>query len=404
MSMSSNMISHVESVLAEIREQGLYKQERLLVSPQGASIRAEGWDDSLINLCANNYLGLANHPQLVAAAHRGLDEHGFGMASVRFICGTQDIHKTLEHKLAAFLKMEDTILFSSCFDANGGIFEVLLTDLDAVISDSLNHASIIDGVRLCKARRYRYANSDMEDLEKQLQASADARFRLVVTDGVFSMDGTYANLPAICDLAERHDALVMVDDSHAVGFVGERGAGTPELQGVEGRVHITTGTFGKALGGASGGYITGPQAFIDLLRQRARPYLFSNSLAPSIVCATLAALELLEESADLRRQLAENTAYFRERMTAAGFDVIPGEHAIAPVMTGDAKLAQQLASGLMEQGVYVTAFSFPVVPKGQARVRTQLSAALSRAQIDHAIAAFITVGQQVGLIPAGDSQ
>ena len=402
--MSSNMISHVESVLAEIREQGLYKQERLLVSPQGASIRAEGWDDSLINLCANNYLGLANHPQLVAAAHRGLDEHGFGMASVRFICGTQDIHKTLEHKLAAFLKMDDTILFSSCFDANGGIFEVLLGEQDAVISDSLNHASIIDGVRLCKARRYRYANSDMEDLEKQLQASADARFRLVVTDGVFSMDGTYANLPAICDLAERHDALVMVDDSHAVGFVGERGAGTPELQGVEGRVHITTGTFGKALGGASGGYITGPQAFIDLLRQRARPYLFSNSLAPSIVCATLAALELLEESADLRRQLAENTAYFRERMTAAGFDVIPGEHAIAPVMTGDAKLAQQLASGLMEQGVYVTAFSFPVVPKGQARVRTQLSAALSRAQIDHAIAAFITVGQQVGLIPAGDSQ
>ena len=402
--MSSNMISHVESVLAEIREQGLYKQERLLVSPQGASIRAEGWDDSLINLCANNYLGLANHPQLVAAAHRGLDEHGFGMASVRFICGTQDIHKTLEHKLADFLRMDDTILFSSCFDANGGIFEVLLGEQDAVISDSLNHASIIDGVRLCKARRYRYANSDMEDLEKQLQASTDARFRLVVTDGVFSMDGTYANLPAICDLAERHDALVMVDDSHAVGFVGERGAGTPELQGVEGRVHITTGTFGKALGGASGGYITGPQAFIDLLRQRARPYLFSNSLAPSIVCATLAALELLEKSADLRQQLAENAAYFRERIVAAGFDVIAGEHAIAPVMTGDAKLAQQLASGLMEQGVYVTAFSFPVVPKGQARVRTQMSAALSREQIDHAIAAFITVGQQVGLIPAGDNQ
>ena len=402
--MSNNMISHVESVLVEIREQGLYKQERLLVSPQGASIRAEGWDANLINLCANNYLGLANHPQLVEAAHRGLDDHGFGMASVRFICGTQEIHKTLEHKLAAFLKMDDTILFSSCFDANGGIFEVLLGEQDAVISDSLNHASIIDGVRLCKARRYRYANSDMEDLEKQLQASADARFRLVVTDGVFSMDGTYANLPGICDLAERHDALVMVDDSHAVGFVGERGAGTPELQGVEGRVHITTGTFGKALGGASGGYITGPQAFIDLLRQRARPYLFSNSLAPSIVCATLAALELLEKSADLRQQLAENAAYFRERMVTAGFDVIPDEHAIAPVMTGDAKLAQQLASGLMEQGVYVTAFSFPVVPKGQARVRTQMSAALSREQIDHAIEAFITVGQQVGLIPAGDGQ
>ena len=402
--MSNNMISHVESVLDDIREQGLYKQERPLVSPQGASIHAEGWDEDLINLCANNYLGLANHPQLVAAAHRGLDEHGFGMASVRFICGTQDIHKTLERKLAAFVGMDDAILFSSCFDANGGIFEVLLGEQDAVISDSLNHASIIDGVRLCKARRYRYANSDMDDLEAQLQAAADARFRLVVTDGVFSMDGTYANLPAICDLAERYDALVMVDDSHAVGFVGERGAGTPELQGVEGRVHITTGTFGKALGGASGGYITGPQAFIDLLRQRARPYLFSNSLAPSIVCATLAALELLEQSADLRRQLANNTRYFRERMEAAGFDVIAGEHAIAPVMTGDARLAQQLASGLMEQGVYVTAFSFPVVPKGQARVRTQMSAALSREQIDFAITAFIKVGQQVGLIPTGDSQ
>jgi glycine C-acetyltransferase len=402
--MSINMISFAEAQLADIREQGLFKQERALVSPQGASIRAEGWDDELINLCANNYLGLANHPALLEAAHRGLDEHGFGMASVRFICGTQDIHKVLEQKLAAFLKMDDSILFSSCFDANGGIFEVLLGEQDAVISDSLNHASIIDGVRLCKARRYRYANSDMDDLEAQLLAAADARFRLVVTDGVFSMDGTYANLPAICDLAERYDALVMVDDSHAVGFVGERGAGTPEMQGVEGRVHITTGTFGKALGGASGGYITGPQAFIDLLRQRARPYLFSNSLAPSIVCATLAALELLEQSADLRLQLAQNTRYFRERMEAAGFDVIAGEHAIAPVMTGDARLAQQLASGLMEQGVYVTAFSFPVVPKGQARVRTQMSAALSREQIDFAIAAFIKVGQQVGLIPAGDSQ
>ncbi len=402
--MASSMISFVESVLEDIREQGLYKQERPLVSPQDATIRAQGWDGDLINLCANNYLGLANHPQLIAAAHRGLDEHGFGMASVRFICGTQDIHKTLEHKLAGFLKMDDAILFSSCFDANGGIFEVLLGEQDAIISDSLNHASIIDGVRLCKAQRFRYANSDMADLETQLQAAADARFRLVVTDGVFSMDGTYANLPAICDLAERYDALVMVDDSHAIGFVGERGAGTPEKQGVEGRVHITTGTFGKALGGASGGYITGPQAFIDLLRQRARPYLFSNSLAPSIVCATLAALELLEKSADLRRQLADNTVYFRERMTAAGFDVIAGEHAIVPVMTGDAKLAQQLASGLMEEGVFVTAFSFPVVPKGQARVRTQMSAALSREQIDCAITAFIKVGQQVGLLPAGDTQ
>jgi glycine C-acetyltransferase len=402
--MSDTMIKHVESVLADIHEQGLYKQERPLSSPQGASIHAQGWDDDLINLCANNYLGLANHPELIAAAHRGLDEHGFGMASVRFICGTQDIHKTLEQKLAAFIGMDDAILFSSCFDANGGIFEVLLGEEDAVISDSLNHASIIDGVRLCKARRFRYANSDMADLETQLRAAADARFRLVVTDGVFSMDGTYARLADICDLAERYDALVMVDDSHAVGFVGERGAGTPELQGVEGRVHITTGTFGKALGGASGGYITGPQAFIDLLRQRARPYLFSNSLAPSIVQATLAALDLIEQSAELRRQLAGSTAYFRDRMVAAGFDVVPGEHAIVPVMTGDARLAQQLASGLMEQGVFVTAFSFPVVPKGQARVRTQMSAALSREQIDSAIAAFITVGRQVGLIPAGEVQ
>jgi glycine C-acetyltransferase len=400
--MSDNMLRHVESVLADIREQGLYKEERPLLSPQDASIRAQGWDDELINLCANNYLGLANHPRLIDAAHRGLDEHGFGMASVRFICGTQDIHKQLESKLADFLRMDDAILFSSCFDANGGIFEVLLGEEDAVVSDSLNHASIIDGIRLCKARRFRYANSDMQDLEKQLQAAADARFRLVVTDGVFSMDGTYARLPEICDLAERYDALVMVDDSHAVGFIGERGAGTPELLGVEGRVHITTGTFGKALGGASGGYITGPQAVIDLLRQRARPYLFSNSLAPCIVNATIDALDLLGESADLRRKLADNTAYFRERMVTAGFDIIAGEHPIVPVMTGDAKLAQQLAAGLMQHGVYVTAFSFPVVPRGQARVRTQMSAALEREQIDAAIDAFITVARQVGLIPAGE--
>jgi glycine C-acetyltransferase len=399
--MSDNMLRHVESVLADIREQGLYKEERPLLSPQDASIRAQGWDDELINLCANNYLGLANHPRLIDAAHRGLDEHGFGMASVRFICGTQDIHKQLESKLADFLRMDDAILFSSCFDANGGIFEVLLGEEDAVVSDSLNHASIIDGIRLCKARRFRYANSDMQDLEKQLQAAADARFRLVVTDGVFSMDGTYARLPEICDLAERYDALVMVDDSHAVGFIGERGAGTPELLGVEGRVHITTGTFGKALGGASGGYITGPQAVIDLLRQRARPYLFSNSLAPCIVNATIDALDLLGESADLRRKLADNTAYFRERMVTAGFDIIPGEHPIVPVMTGDAKLAQQLAAGLMQHGVYVTAFSFPVVPRGQARVRTQMSAALEREQIEAAIDAFIMVARQVGLIPAG---
>jgi glycine C-acetyltransferase len=335
---------------------------------------------------------------MVAAAHQGLDSHGLGMASVRFICGTQDIHKTIEQKLAAYLKMDDAILFSSCFDANGGIFEVLLGAEDAVISDSLNHASIIDGIRLCKAKRLRYANSDMAELEARLVEAETARFRLVVTDGVFSMDGTYARLPEICDLAERHDALVMVDDSHAIGFVGERGAGTPELHGVEGRVHITSGTFGKALGGASGGYITGPQAVIDLLRQRARPYLFSNSLAPSIVAATLHALELLEQGASLRQTLAENTAYFRGRMRDAGFDIIPGAHPIAPVMTGDAVLAQQLASELMGHGVYVTAFSFPVVPRGQARVRTQMSAAHSREQLDKAIDAFIVVGKQIGLI------
>jgi glycine C-acetyltransferase len=397
--MSEQFIAHLQQELESIEAQGLYKHERPLDSPQGPSVHTQEWDNDLINLCANNYLGLANHPDMVAAAHEGLDSHGLGMASVRFICGTQDIHKQLEQKLAAFLKMDDAILFSSCFDANGGIFEVLLDANDAVISDSLNHASLIDGIRLCKAQRLRYANNDMADLEAKLIEAQSARFRLVVTDGVFSMDGTYANLSVICDLAERYDALVMVDDSHAIGFIGERGAGTPELLGVEGRVHITSGTFGKALGGASGGYITAPQAVIDLLRQRARPYLFSNSLAPGIVTATLKALELLEQGASLRLQLAENTAYFRRRMTEAGFDIISGEHPIIPVMTGEAPVAQQLASKLMEHGVYVTAFSFPVVPRGLARVRTQMSAAHSRVQLDKAIDAFIAVGQQIALIP-----
>jgi len=396
--MSSPFIAHLEQELASIREQGLYKNERPLVSPQGASVHAASWDGDLINLCANNYLGLANHPALLDAARAGLDSHGFGMASVRFICGTQDIHKRLERRVADFVRADDAILFSSCFDANGGIFEVLLGEQDAVISDSLNHASIIDGVRLCKARRYRYANNDMTDLKAKLVEAADARFRLIVTDGVFSMDGTYARLPEICELAEAHDAIVMVDDSHAIGFVGKRGAGTPEHCGVEGRVQITSGTFGKALGGASGGYITGPQAVIDLLRQRARPYLFSNSLAPSIVSATLAALDLVEQSGELRQQLRDNTVYFRTRIEAAGFDVIPGEHAIVPIMTGDAIKAQQLAGELMQHGVYVTAFSFPVVPKGKARVRTQMNAALSREQLDHAIDAFVTVGRQLQLI------
>ena len=397
--MSQQLIAYLQENLESIKEQGLYKQERPLESPQDASVQAAGWDHKLINLCANNYLGLANHPEMVKAAHRGLDSHGFGMASVRFICGTQNIHKTLEQKLAEFLKMDDAILFSSCFDANGGIFEVLLGEEDAVISDSLNHASIIDGVRLCKAKRYRYANSDMADLEAKLVEAQTARFRLVVTDGVFSMDGTFANLNGVCDLAEKYDALVMVDDSHAIGFIGEHGAGTPELQGVEGRVHITTGTFGKALGGASGGYVTGPQAVIDMLRQRARPYLFSNSLAPSIVTATLSALELVAKSADLRNRLAENTAYFRSRISAAGFEVIPGQHPIVPIMTGDAVAAQQLAAKLMQHGVYVTAFSFPVVPDGLARVRTQMSAAHTREQLEQAIDAFIAVGKELELIP-----
>ena len=396
--MSERFIAHLQQELESIETQGLYKQERPLDSPQGACVHAQDWENDLINLCANNYLGLANHPDMVAAAREGLADHGLGMASVRFICGTQDIHKTLEQKLAAYLKMDDAILFSSCFDANGGIFEVLLDANDAVISDSLNHASLIDGIRLCKAQRLRYSNNDMADLEAKLVDAKDARFRLIVTDGVFSMDGTYANLPGICDLAEQYDALVMVDDSHAIGFIGERGAGTPELLGVEGRVHITSGTFGKALGGASGGYITAPQAVVDLLRQRARPYLFSNSLAPSIVMATLKALELLEQGASLRQQLAENTAYFRRRMTEAGFDIIRGEHPIVPVMTGEAVVAQQLASGLMEHGVYVTAFSFPVVPRGEARVRTQMSAAHTREQLDKAIDAFVLVGQQIELI------
>ncbi len=396
--MSERFIAALEQALESIENQGLYKRERALTSAQGAGVTVDGVARELINLCANNYLGLANHPEMVAAAHAGLDSHGLGMASVRFICGTQDIHRQLERRIADFVGADDAILFSSCFDANGGIFEVLLGPEDAVISDSLNHASIIDGIRLCKAERFRYANNDMADLESKLDAAAGARFRLVVTDGVFSMDGIYANLPGICELAERHDAMVMVDDSHAIGFVGERGAGTPELHGVEDRVQITTGTFGKALGGASGGYITGPQPVVDLLRQRARPYLFSNSLAPPIVSATLRALELLEQGAELRQKLADNTAFFRERIEKAGFDVIPGTHPIVPIMTGDAHLAQRLATGLMHHGIYVTAFSYPVVPKGQARVRTQMSAAHARDQLEYAIEAFTAVGREIELI------
>ncbi len=400
--MSDSLLQHVSDSLRDIESRGLSKRERPLLTPQSTHIDAlsGGQVHQVINMCANNYLGLANHPQLIEAATRGLNEHGFGMPSVRFICGTQDIHKALESKLADFLQMQDSILFSSCFDANAGIFEVLLQAEDAIVSDSLNHASIIDGIRLCKARRFRYANNDMQDLEAQLKAAADCRFRLVVTDGVFSMDGTMANLPHICDLAEQYDAMVMVDDSHAVGFVGDRGAGTPEALGVEGRVHILSGTFGKALGGASGGYIAGPQPIVELLRQRARPYLFSNSLAPPIVQATLTALELLQSSDELRRNLRDNTQWFRAEMSAAGFNIIEGSHPIVPVMIGEAKKAVMLADALMQRGVYVTAFSFPVVPEGMARIRTQLSAAHSRQELEQVVEAFRQAAAEVGGILA----
>jgi glycine C-acetyltransferase len=408
--MSRALLDHAAAELAAIREAGLWKRERAIASPQGGSVvvaedvppGAGGHNSGgveLLNLCANNYLGLANHPRLIAAAKAALDSHGFGMASVRFICGTQDLHLALEQKLAAFLHMDDAILFSSCFDANGGVFEALLGAEDAIISDALNHASIIDGVRLCKARRLRYSNNDMGELEARLIEAKDARSRLIVTDGVFSMDGIIANLAAICDLAERHDALVMVDDSHAVGFIGARGAGTPERCGVEGRVHLISGTLGKALGGASGGYIAGPKPFVDLLRQRARPYLFSNALAPSITAATIEALELVATSADLRENLTRNAAHFRKGLTAAGFTLTPGEHPIIPVMIGDAAAAARLAGELQRRGVYVTAFSYPVVPHGKARIRTQMNAAHSLADLDRAIAAFASAGHAVGLIP-----
>jgi glycine C-acetyltransferase len=408
--MSRALLDHAAAELAAIREAGLWKRERAIASTQGGSVvvaedvppGAGGHNSGgveLLNLCANNYLGLADHPRLIAAAKAALDSHGFGMASVRFICGTQDLHLALEQKLAAFLRMDDAILFSSCFDANGGVFEALLGAEDAIISDALNHASIIDGVRLCKARRLRYSNNDMGELEARLIEAKDARSRLIVTDGVFSMDGIIANLAAICDIAERHDALVMVDDSHAVGFIGARGAGTPERCGVEGRVHLISGTLGKALGGASGGYIAGPKPFVDLLRQRARPYLFSNALAPSITAATIEALELVATSADLRESLTRNAAHFRKGLTAAGFTLTPGEHPIIPVMIGDAAAAARLAGELQRRGVYVTAFSYPVVPHGKARIRTQMNAAHSLADLDRAIAAFASAGHAVGLIP-----
>jgi glycine C-acetyltransferase len=377
----------LRDALAEIEGAGLTKRERELASPQAAHVLTRG--QKVLNFCANNYLGLADHPDIVAAAKRALDEWGFGMASVRFICGTQTQHTELERRLSALLGTEATILYSSCFDANGGLFEVLLDDSDAVISDELNHASIIDGVRLCKARRLRYRNRDMADLEEQLKSAADARRRLVVTDGVFSMDGYLAPLTEICDLAERYDAMVMVDDSHAVGFVGPNGAGTPDLFGVQQRVDVVSGTLGKALGGASGGYISARQEIVDLLRQRSRPYLFSNAVAPSVVAGSLAALDLVAGSADLREQLRANTMSFRSAMVEEGFDVLAGEHPIVPIMFGDAALAARVADAMLAEGVYVIAFSYPVVPRGKARIRVQLSAAHSAQDVQTCVRAFV---------------
>lgn len=385
--MYGRMRDHLRATLDEIRAEGLTKDERPLSTPQGARVAVAG-GQPVLNLCANNYLGLADHPDLITAAKEGLDEWGFGMASVRFICGTQELHKRLEQRISAFLGTEDTLLYSSCFDANTGLFETLLGPEDAVISDELNHASIIDGIRLCKARRLRYRNADMADLEKQLQNAADARFRLIATDGVFSMDGYLAPLADICDLADEYDALVMVDDSHAVGFIGEHGKGTPELHGVSDRVDVITGTLGKALGGASGGYTSGRAEIIELLRQRSRPYLFSNALAPAIAAAALRAFDLLETSDDLRQRLWDNTAFFRSRMVELGFDVLPGQHPIVPVMFGDAVVASRMAATLLDLGVYVTAFSYPVVPRGTARIRTQMSAAHTRDDLERAAQAF----------------
>jgi glycine C-acetyltransferase len=373
--------------LAEVREAGLYKSELEITTPHGAHVEVTGRGE-LLNLCANNYLGLANHPAIVEAAHEALDRWGYGMASVRFICGTQALHRELEQRLSEFLGTDDTILFSSCFDANGGLFEALLDEKDAVISDQLNHASIIDGIRLCKARRLRYANGDMDELEARLEEAADARRRLVATDGVFSMDGYLAQLDRICDLAEQHDAIVMVDDSHAVGVVGPGGRGTPEHHGVTERVDIVTGTLGKAIGGASGGYVSGRREIVELLRQRARPYLFSNSVAPPVAAASVRALELIETSAELRERLRENTAHFRTRMTELGFDVLPGEHPIVPVMIGDEVTAAAFSARLVELGVYAVSFSFPVVPRGTARIRTQMSAAHSIADLEFAAEQF----------------
>ncbi|MBL6945050.1 MAG: glycine C-acetyltransferase [Rhodospirillales bacterium] len=400
--MSKAILDHLKGELRGVREAGLYKSERIIASPQDAGIRLEDGRD-VVNFCANNYLGLSNHPRLVAAAKTALETYGYGMSSVRFICGTQTVHRQLETRIADFLGMDDTILYSSCFDANTGLFETLLGEPDAIISDALNHASIIDGVRLSKARRLRYANNDMAELETQLEASQDCRFRLIVTDGVFSMDGVIANLSGICDLAEKYDALVMVDDSHAVGFLGKTGRGTPEYCGVLGRIDIITGTLGKALGGASGGYTAARREIVEWLRQRSRPYLFSNSLAPVIAATSIAALDLLDESGELRQRLAANSQRFRQEMTALGFTLAGAGHPIIPVMLGDAKLAASMAERLLAEGIYVTGFSYPVVPQGKARIRTQMSAAHSPEQLDRAIQAFARVGREFAIIPGDQS-
>ena len=398
--MPGNFLDALAEQTEALKAQGLYKQERLIAGPQQAAIdvRDNGGTTQVINLCANNYLGLANHPAIIEAAHAALDEYGYGMASVRFICGTQTVHKQLEERISRFLGTEDTILYPSCFDANGGLFETLLDEEDAVISDALNHASIIDGIRLCKAKRFRYQNNDMNDLESQLKAAGDCRTRLIATDGVFSMDGTIADLNSICELADRYDALTMIDDAHAAGFLGDNGKGTHEYRDVMGRIDIITGTLGKALGGASGGYTSARKEIVAWLRQRSRPYLFSNSVAPAIAATSIAVLDLLENDASLRDQLWENTAYFRDKMTKLGFELKPGEHPIIPVMLGDARLATTMADRLLDRGIYVIGFAFPVVPKGQARIRTQMSAGLTREHLDQAVGAFAEVGRELKIL------
>lgn len=393
--MRQEFYASLQQQLKELETAGLYKHENIIASPQRPHLTLKD-GRTVINFCANNYLGLADHPALIQAAKESYDSYGFGLASVRFICGTQTIHQQLEHQLSAFLQMEETILYSSCFDANGGLFEALLGPEDAVISDTLNHASIIDGIRLCKAKRLRYHHNDMSDLELKLQEAQDSRYRLIATDGVFSMDGTIANLPAICDLADRYQALVMIDDCHAVGFMGAKGRGTHEYCNVMGRIDLITGTLGKALGGASGGYVSGKKEVIDWLRQKSRPYLFSNTLAPAIAAASLRVLKLIENGAELRQRLHANTRYFREKMTSFGFNLIPGAHPIIPIMLGDAKLAKDFSCQMLEQGIYVVGFSYPVVPIGQARIRTQMSAAHTMEDLDRAIEAFRCVKKKLG--------